>query len=216
MTSWRDQPLVALDLETTSASVSEARIVEIALIRFARGVPLDRWSSTVNPGELVPEQAAAVHGLTATDLAAAPTFAEVLPEIVARLSGRLIVGHNVLGFDLPVLAAEYERAGARLVHAPAIDTLVWCRKIGPKSVGPGRHRLATIAERWGIEQPATHRALADAEVAVRLLAKLRPEMPGELEAMLRRQARFAREREENVDGYRRSLREDEPVEGVGA
>ena len=52
-----------------------------------------------------------VHGISASMLAGAPTFAAIHPYLADQLSGRVVVGHNVDGFDLAFLRAECRRAG---------------------------------------------------------------------------------------------------------
>ncbi|MGI6566779.1 MAG: exonuclease domain-containing protein, partial [Limnochordia bacterium] len=75
---------------------------------------VDEWETLVNPLREV--GAAEIHGLTAADVYAAPTFDEILPELVSLLSGRMLVAHN-LAFDARFLAAEFARAG----HAVELD-----------------------------------------------------------------------------------------------
>jgi hypothetical protein len=57
-----------------------------------------------------------VHGITQEDVAQAPTFAEVVGDVLSRLAGVIFVGQNA-GYDRDFLAAE-------LSGAPALAQLV--------------------------------------------------------------------------------------------
>jgi len=61
-------------------------------------------------------------GLTQDDVADAPVFAEVLPELNRRLSKSAVAAHNAR-FDLAFLRHEYRRAGWNLPFVPALCTL---------------------------------------------------------------------------------------------
>ena len=105
-----------IDVETTGLSPAQNhRILEVAVVLADdNGNLVDEWETLVNPLREV--GAAEIHGLTAADVYAAPTFDEILPELVSLLSGRMLVAHN-LAFDARFLAAEFARAG----HAVELD-----------------------------------------------------------------------------------------------
>lgn len=216
--AWADLPLVSLDLEATGPDPATARIVEVAAIQFTRGRPLDRWSRLIDPGCAIPAEASAIHGITAETLRGAPSLAswsehedpetgEVLSighEVAARLAGRVIVGYHVTRYDLPLLDRELADAGmgAGRAPAPVIDVLVWIRKVDRYVAGKGRHKLEAAALRHGVKMPPTHRALADAEVTIRLLAAIRTELPERLGELVQEQARLAREQDEEFERWR--------------
>lgn len=130
------RPLVSIDLETTGVELDEARIVEIALVKVTQvrngpgesiypidgkidGQPLEHtksFRSLVNPGIPIPAGATAVHGIKDEDVAGAPTFARLAPEIADMLVGLPtherpdVTGFNVRRFDWPLLAREFARA----------------------------------------------------------------------------------------------------------
>ena len=45
---WYALPVVVIDFETTGPDPNECRPVEVGLVRFERGAPVQRWSSLVN------------------------------------------------------------------------------------------------------------------------------------------------------------------------
>lgn len=154
-----------LDVETTGLSASTHRIVEIAIVTTdERGVVMDEWVARVNPQG--PVGATHIHGITAADVANAPTFDQLVGELNARLAGAALCAHNAR-FDLAFLRAEFARVGWKMPYAPSLCTL--------EAAG---HHLPTLERRrlsdccWAIGQPLTqaHSALGDAKATAGLLA----------------------------------------------
>jgi DNA polymerase-3 subunit epsilon len=111
------RPLVFLDLETTGVDALNDRIVELSLLKmFPAGPdgvvpePIVR-TRRVNPGMPIPPGAAAVHGITDADVAAEPVFDKVAKSLFDLLQDCDFAGFGVRKFDLPLLAAEFTRAG---------------------------------------------------------------------------------------------------------
>lgn len=65
----------------------------------------------VNPEMPIPPGATAVHGITDADVRDMPTLGEIAERIHELFAGADVAGYNSLGFDLPLLAADLERAG---------------------------------------------------------------------------------------------------------
>jgi DNA polymerase III epsilon subunit-like protein len=97
-----DPECLILDAETTGLH-ADARIVELSIITTAGAVVFD---SLINPGEPIPAQASAIHGITDADVQrdGVPTFAGVVEQLAAALHGRRVLIYN----------AEYD--AARLHH----------------------------------------------------------------------------------------------------
>ena len=99
-----------IDVETTGLSPEGGdRIVELGVVYLSEdGHVQDKWCTLVNPGRDV--GATRIHGITASEVSSAPTFAQLAPYVLRAVVGRTIVAHNA-SFDLRFLAAEMERAG---------------------------------------------------------------------------------------------------------
>ncbi|HEV2303600.1 MAG TPA: DNA polymerase III subunit epsilon [Stellaceae bacterium] len=119
---------VVLDTETTGLDPAEGhRIVEIACHELLGHIPTGRvFHRYIDPGRDVPEEARAIHGLTAEFLAAHPAFAEVADELLDFIGGDPLVIHNA-EFDLAFLNAELLRLGRGPVGAGHVDTLALAR-----------------------------------------------------------------------------------------
>ena len=99
------------DLETTGLSLANDRIVELALIRISpQGDVLERVRR-LNPEMPIPPEAAAVHGITDDVVADEPTFRMVAKDLARILEPCDLGGFNIRRFDLPILLAEFRRAG---------------------------------------------------------------------------------------------------------
>lgn len=92
--------LVALDTETTG--LTDPRMVEIAVLAADGAVLLD---TLINPGCSIPAAATAIHGIIDTDVAGAPTFSHLLPDLRRVLTDKVIVCYNA-AFDAGVIAND--------------------------------------------------------------------------------------------------------------
>lgn len=159
-----DIPFVAFDTETTGLHASD-RLVELGAVRFRGDVVEGEWSTLVDPGTAIPGEATLVHGIRNPDVAGSPPAAEALAAFLDFIQGAALVGHNA-PFDIRVLAHELLRAGLPLPDNPVLDTCAIPRRL---QLDVPNHRLATLADRFGVPQGRGHRALADARVARGLL-----------------------------------------------
>src|ERR1700681_667728 len=82
-----NRPLVCVDLEATGVRVDHDRIVQMAAASIFPDGRVTTWSSIINPEQPIPSEATAIHGISDATAAAAPTFAQLAPTIVALLSG---------------------------------------------------------------------------------------------------------------------------------
>lgn len=128
------------------------------------GRVLEEWTTRLNPQG--PIGATHIRGITAADVANAPTFDRVINELNLRLVGAAVSAHNAR-FDLAFLRAEYARAGWRMPFVPALCTLEASNHHLPHLE---RRRLADCC--WAIGQPLVnaHSALGDARATAGLLA----------------------------------------------
>ena len=86
-------PLACVDLETTGTSATADRITEVGIVLVDED-GVEEWSSLVNPGTRISEFIESLTGISNEMVAAAPSFAELAPQIHARLNQRMFVAHN--------------------------------------------------------------------------------------------------------------------------
>jgi DNA polymerase-3 subunit epsilon len=111
-----ERPLVFLDLETTGLDPRNDRIVEISAMKVfpprpdgTVPEPVVR-TKRIHPGIPIPPGATRIHGITDADVANAPPFAAYARSLFEFLEGCDFAGFGVRRYDLPLLAAEFERA----------------------------------------------------------------------------------------------------------
>lgn len=109
-----EKPLAILDLEATGLSITTDRIVEIAIIKIHPDGSETNFLKRVNPGIPIPAEVSAIHGIFDKDIADAPSFKDILPELEAFIEDADFAGYNSNKFDLPLLAEEMLRAESTL------------------------------------------------------------------------------------------------------
>jgi DNA polymerase-3 subunit epsilon len=146
-----------VDVETTGLDAASERILEVAVVRLdadARVTGEYATKVSIDGPVLLSE----VHGLTAAQLSDAPPFAAVGAALAARLTGTVVVGHNVT-FDLAFLRAEYRRAGVAMPVFPALCTRELAVRLGRE---PEAWNLRACCAEAGVVPDLAHTALGDA------------------------------------------------------
>lgn len=159
------RPLVVLDLETTGTSITEDRVVEIALVRLDPDGTRTSRAWRVNPGRPIPAAATAVHGISDADVADAILFETIATAVGAELIGVDLAGFNLRAFDLPLLRAEFARAGVAwpCADAAVVDAFILFRE-------RERHTLDRAVRLYcGRAHEGAHRAEADAAATLDVL-----------------------------------------------
>ena len=149
-----------IDLETTGLFPERHRIVEIAIVRLAADLAvIDEWTTLVNPQRDIGPTS--LHGISAAEVAGAPTFAEIVGDLRELVAGTELVAHNAR-FDVGFLMSELERAGVQFDEPEPLCTL--------QLAGGGR--LGVLCEEHGIELVDAHTALGDARATAELFVRL--------------------------------------------
>lgn len=168
-------PVLGFDLETTGRNPNEARIVSVGLVYSSSPGVVDWERETiVDPGVEIPEEAAAIHGITtevAQERGLKPLVA--LGQIwdafnEARANG-VPVGIYNAPYDLTVFAAECERQGEEIPppdFGPVIDPYVIDKALD--RYRKGSRTLTATAAHYGVEfgGGGAHNALADVHATI--------------------------------------------------
>ncbi|MBF6599678.1 MAG: hypothetical protein IVW36_04120 [Dehalococcoidia bacterium] len=160
-------PYVSLDLETTGLDPEVDEIIEVAAVRFDATGVLDRYQSLVNPGKRLEYRIELLTGIDPADLASAPHFGALAPEIERFIGLDPIVGQNPM-FDVGFL----QRKGVQ-ISVPAYDTFELASIL---LSGLHEHSLGAIADHLGIVFMNRHRAMADADAARAVFTALRAQL----------------------------------------
>lgn len=163
-TPWREASFCVVDLETTGLDPRHDEVVSFAALAVDDGrVRLDTaLDRIVRPTRPVSVASVRIHGLRRSDLDHAPVIDEVIDELLATLTGRVLVAHATWverAFLRPVL----RRAGVRL-RRPLVDTALlgrlWLQLRDGDS--PRRLGLARLCEALGLPSHRPHTAMGDA------------------------------------------------------
>ena len=169
---------VAYDFETTGLSSSRDCIIEIGAVKVVNGVVTESeefiFNEFVRPfKKSLTGKVVSLTGITQKDVKDARPMWEVVPDFMKFVGDNVLVGYNNATFDSKFLA----RAGRYshiVIRNPQFDVLRYVRKM--KKCGEldaENTKLGTISEQFGIENPAAHRAWADALTTAKIYMKLR-------------------------------------------
>ena len=105
------KPLVIFDLETTGLDIVNARIIQISYIKVYPDGREERGNEIINPEEHIPPFITQMTGISDDDVKDKPTFKEISARLAAMFTGCDFGGFNSNGYDIPLLAEEFLRAG---------------------------------------------------------------------------------------------------------
>ena len=105
------KPLVIFDLETTGLDLVKSRIIQISYIKVYPDGREERGNELINPEEPIPPFVAQLTGITDEDVKDKPTFKQMASKLANMFVGCDFGGFNSNGYDLPLLAEEFLRAG---------------------------------------------------------------------------------------------------------
>jgi DNA polymerase-3 subunit epsilon len=152
---------VALDFETADQGRDSA--CSIALVRVEKGTIVRREHRLIRP----PRRTflfTSIHGIRWSQVANAPTFAELWPQLAAALEGaQFIAAHNA-SFDSGVLRTCCEQAGLRPPGQPFVCTVQLARRAW--NLRPTT--LPDVCRHLGLPLQH-HKALSDAEACANIV-----------------------------------------------
>lgn len=207
---WFEQPLVAIDLETTGVDPKTARIWEIgAATQSPDPNVIDAAQhNLINPDCDIPPEVIKLCNLTPEELDKiywdAPDFKSIAASVCALLAGgkngAITVGYNILDYDWPLLEAEFQRLGQTLQpNRFIIDVLVLVRYLEPRLKS---HKLADVAAHYRARAvTGAHRAIADCYMTLDILDAIQDQLPIELEDLLSLQGEAKVKQDLNFEKY---------------
>ena len=171
---WHAATLVALDLEGSGAQErGDEQILEVAAIRLVDGQPdmATAYTTCLDPGRPIPAMPWISPGLSGLALQGQPALADIRDDLLSRLSGTYLVGHNV-GVDWRLLSRhlpELTLAGLIDTHRLAKSTDL-TGKLGLTDLLAHLQLTSSVTAAAASSRP--HRALWDTTGAALLLPVL--------------------------------------------
>ncbi|QDU33772.1 DNA polymerase III PolC-type [Poriferisphaera corsica] len=175
----------AIDFETANRGRNSACAVGIAIVE--NGKIAKKYSSLIRPPSLnfLPEFIR-IHGITAEDVADAPSFEEIWPKVHQICADGLVVAHNA-AFDISVLQNNIYNGDLSCLSGKYCCTCNLAKKLLP---GLRNHKLGTLAKVFGLNLKH-HDALSDAITCAELAMRLfRLAGPKQLEGHIKEFAEF--------------------------
>ena len=171
-------PIAIIDFETTGLSPTMGdRATEVAIVLMEGGKVVDRFQSLMNAGVRINAFIESYTGITNEMIAEAPPAEEVMAQASRFVGDAPMVAHNA-SFDRRFWAAELQRLGGDAAPAnsgaPFACTMLLSRRLYPEARS---FRLGSLAAFHDLPSSGrAHRALADAEVAAALLARIQRDL----------------------------------------
>ncbi|WP_342721126.1 3'-5' exonuclease [Acidovorax sp. FHTAMBA] len=166
-------PIAVIDFETTGISPGQgARATEVAIVLLEQGQVVDRFQSLMKTGAWIPPFITQLTGITNAMVNAAPDAAQVMQDAARFVGDAPMVAHNA-AFDSKFWQAELALVGLTAPQ-PFACTVLLSRRLYPQAPS---HKLGTLVDYHGLPRTGqAHRALADAEMAAALLARMQHDL----------------------------------------
>lgn len=168
-TGSRPRSFAAVDIETAGPpgkagfKPEQGHIIEVGVARLdGTGATTGTYQTLVRPGPGAESTyrtgAIDIHGIAWEDVADAPTWSQVAPDVAASMDRATLLAHNV-GFEKKWLEHHLPALDPR---TPSVDTLRQAqRNFGDLE----NHQLATVCDHLDVRYTDGHRAMHDAQVA---------------------------------------------------
>lgn len=176
---WREVEIVALDLETTGLDPERDHILSFGMVRLNHGcIHLDSaWHEVVRIEGTIPEAAAVIHHITDDRAAAGRPLSELLPTLLPRLAGKVLLVHYSR-IEQNFLDTACRRLYGAPFIMPIIDTLRMAHRLlelRNHTIQPGNLRLFNLRQLYGLPQYKAHNALYDALATAELFLAMAAE-----------------------------------------
>ena len=155
----------AIDFETANGSSASA--CAVGLVKVRDGKIVDTFSTLISPPtgwwDFHPGNIK-IHGIYPKDVETAPTWPEVLEQMLTFIEGDVLIAHNA-AFDMGVLRKATEAVGGTLPELNYACSLL----ISRKTYNLDSYRLNQVAYAVGHEEFDHHDALADSDACARII-----------------------------------------------
>lgn len=179
-TPLNEVPFVAMDFETTGLNPHEHGIVSVGLVPFTLArIKCQKASHfIVKPRQSLLSESVAIHGITHTDVQAAPDLNDVLHEFLPKIANQIVVVHyrhiERDFLNLALLARIQETLFFPVIDTMRLEEQILRKQRSVMAAMLGRRstlslRLPDIRERYGLPRYHLHHAMTDALATAELL-----------------------------------------------
>lgn len=176
----QDVEVVSLDLETTGLNPRKDSILSVGLVNVRQmAVQLETaWHQLISVDHAISEESVVIHEITDDQAAEGKPLDEVLPEILKRLAGRVMLVHYK-NIEQNFLNVACRRLYGAPFVVPTIDTLELAVRVYERrnhTVQTGDLRLFNLRPRYNLPRYKAHNALSDALATAELFLAMAAEM----------------------------------------
>ena len=157
---------MVFDIETTGLSNKNDKIIEIGAVKIKDGKVIDKFSTFVNPGRIIPDKITELTGIHDYMVKDAPPIEKVLPEFMDFIGDSIVVAHNA-NFDVSFIKKNCKDLGLDF-NSTVVDTIPLCKFLYPELK---RYKLNVVAKHLGIPLLNHHRAVEDAKTTGDILLR---------------------------------------------
>ncbi|MCH5154983.1 MAG: 3'-5' exonuclease [Clostridiales bacterium] len=160
-----------VDIETNGMG-DFCEIIEVSALKCRNFEVADSFCSLIKPSAPIGWFITNLTGITDEMVSDAPEVQSVLQEFYDFVGDDIIIGHNV-NFDVNMLYDKLWLHNGLVLDNSFVDTLRLARKALPTLYN---HKLATVAQYYGIDTRGAHRALRDCEICNSCYISLKREL----------------------------------------
>ena len=172
--------IVALDLETTGLDPKKDKILSYGLVEIQHltiKLQTSRHQLISIEGQ-IPEESAVIHHITDDQAATGVSIEEALPELLARLAGKVMLVHYA-SIEQNFIDAACRKLYGVPFMIRTIDTLVLAQRLFERrnaTIQTGDLRLFNLRPRYNLPNYKAHNALSDALATAELFLAMASEM----------------------------------------
>ena len=161
----------AFDIETTGLP-RNSNIIEIGAVKVVDGVITDTYNELIDPGFHIPSKITYITGITDNMVKGCDTIEKVLPRFIEFAGDDILLGHNIVNFDCPIVRHWADIHGLYIGN-DVFDTLRYLRYKCAPFPGMTSKSLEYLCDYFRIDADIHHRASADAEITAKLYFQLK-------------------------------------------
>lgn len=179
----------AIDFETANSRYYSA--CSLGVVLFENGKIAKRNLYMINPDCNFAPENVAIHGITRAQVADAPKFDALWPELVPIFRKFRVVAYS--DFDAKVLRSLIRHYGLTVEDSLTLDYFDVCQCARDNILGLTNYKLPTVAEFLKIEGLKHHDAVSDAETCGKIYVRLTAEGRRKIRASMDIPATYAQQ-----------------------
>lgn len=175
----KNMSFVVFDLETNGLNPLFSTIIEIGCIEVDKGIITNQYTTLFGGGKSSMYLVRRVHKIKDSERVGKKSFKERAGAISRYFSNKVLVGHNIDKYDIPMMQTKLSECGYNLENIKSIDTLKIAREIGHDS-----NTLENLSKFYNVEEGEHHRGLDDAKMTLNILYVFAERFPDKLKKYL--------------------------------